>query len=136
MRDMINIQIALLRAGKPLEAFDTFFDANGVMYANDIVFATGAAQAREKQLPFISSAVSIQGAITDLVISESLGQCVFRNKTTFVTKDSQTHQIDGLCWQFWQRGKVIEERYYDGDAMRARISEGILTNAELSSEIR
>ncbi len=133
---MINAQIALLRAGKPLEAFDTFFDANGVMYANDVVFATGAAQARQKQVPFFSSAVSIEGAITDLVISESLGQCAFRNKTTFVTKDSRAHQIDGLCWQLWQQGKVIEERYYDGDAMRARISAGVLANAEISSVIR
>lgn len=136
MLDPIHAQIALLREGRPLEAFDTYFDESGVMYANDVVFAIGAAQGRQKQLPFFTSAVSIKGVITDVVVSENKGQCAFRNKTVFVTKDDRSHQIDGLCWQSWGHGKIVEERYYDGDSMWTRIREGILTDAEISADIR
>ncbi|WP_160116626.1 hypothetical protein [Pseudovibrio ascidiaceicola] len=35
-------------------------------------------------------------------------------------------QIDGLCWQRWDDGKVVEERYYDGAMMNVLLKDGLL----------
>ncbi|NIZ59440.1 hypothetical protein DL239_00460 [Sedimentitalea sp. CY04] len=129
--DCVNTQVALLRAGKPLEAFDQFFAGDGLMFANDVLFATGAAEGRRKQVPFIASAASIDGAITDVKIIDDLQVCVFRNKTSFCTAEGVPHRIDGMCWQQWSDGKIVEERYYDGNRMRLLITQGILGNPDM-----
>lgn len=61
----VDAQIELLRDGKPLEAFDRFFDSSVKMFANDVLFANGAVAGRAKQEPFISAAQSIMGKIED-----------------------------------------------------------------------
>ena len=129
-RKHVEGQVALLNEGKPLEAFDKYFAKNGVMYANSTVFASGAAEARRKQEPFIASAEKIVGNIVDLVVAEDQAICAFRNRTSFVTSDGKTFQIDGVCWQRWLGGKVIEERYYDGDHMQKVLKFGILTSPD------
>jgi len=123
-------QVQLLDSGKPLEAFDACFSPNGVMFANDVLFATGAEEGRSKQEPYISAATSIQGRITDLKIHVASEVCVFRNKSSFGTGDGATHQIDGLCWQKWINGRIVEERYYDGTLMAKMIADGILSAPE------
>lgn len=127
----VNSQIALLVAGKPLEAFDQFFAPLGVMYANDELFAKNAAEARKKQEAYILAAKSILGAIECLIIMEQQEICAFRNKTSFVTGDGSRHNINGLCWQKWQNGKIIEERYFEGERMQALISDGILQQPDI-----
>ncbi|KZL16624.1 hypothetical protein [Pseudovibrio sp. Ad26] len=121
-----NEQIELLRDGKPLEAFDAFFASSVQMYANDVLFADGAAEGRAKQEPFISAAQSIIGKIEDVVIDETRGLCAFRNLSQFVDGAGVAQQIDGLCWQRWDAGKVVEERYYDGEVMNALLKDGLL----------
>ena len=132
--ECVNLQIELLRAGKPLEAFDQFFAAEGMMYANDAVFADGAAEGRRKQEPFIRSAATVDGAITELKVIEELQICVFRNKTSFCTSEGIPHQIDGVVWQQWSDGKITEERYYDGRHMRLLITQGVLKHPEMMVE--
>lgn len=127
----IQRQIALLNEGKPLEAFDQFFDAAGVMYANGEMFAASAQEGRRKQAPYINAAASIEGNITDLNILAPKEVCVFRNQSSFVTGDGVKHQIDGLCWQRWRNGKIIEEQYFDGEHMNARLTQGVLDQPEL-----
>ncbi len=124
-------QVELLNAGRPLDAFDAHFSANGVMFSNGVVFAKDAPEAREKQEPFISAAASISGLITDLKTHAPTQTCVFRNKSSFRTHDGKEHHINGLCWQLWKQGQIVEERYYDGDAMLDMISKGVLLNPEL-----
>ena len=97
-RECVNHQIEMLRAGFPLEAFDMFFASDGVMYANDEVFAKGAKEGRGKQETFILSAKSISGLVDDLHISDDHNICVFRNRTSFTSPDDVVNQIDGLCW--------------------------------------
>ena len=127
----VNKQVSLLNAGKPLEAFDAFFGAAGVMFSNDKLFASGNKEAREKQEPFISAAVSINGLIAELKVLTSQEICIFRNMSSFTSKDNKLHQINGLCWQKWRYGKIEEERYYDGDHMNKLIENGILKNPAL-----
>lgn len=122
----VDGQIALLNDGHPLEAFDRYFAADGVMYANGEIFARNAAEGRRKQEPYIASATSITGNIVDLVVSEEKQICAFRNRSSFVTSGGKTHQIDGLCWQRWLDGKIVEERYFDGDEMQKVLNIGIL----------
>jgi len=122
----VALQIALLNAGKPLEAFDRFFAPSGLMFANDELFANCAEVGRKKQELFISAATSITGRITDLKSLVSEEVCVFKNKSMFSTADGAVHHIDGLCWQNWSQGQIIQERYYDGDRMNALIANGIL----------
>jgi hypothetical protein len=129
-RKHVEGQVALLNEGKPLEAFDKFFAKDGVMYANGEVFASGAAEARRKQEPFIASAEKIVGNIVDLVVAEDQTICAFRNRTSFVTSDGKTFQIDGVCWQRWLDGKVIEEHCYHGDHMQKMLKLGILTSPD------
>lgn len=127
----VNQQIALLNEGKPLDAFDQFFDISGVMYANGEIFASSAQEGRQKQEPYIRAAASIDGNITDVKILISKEICVFRNQSSFVTGDGSKHQIDGLCWQHWQNGKITEEQYFDGDRMSNHIANGVLDQPEL-----
>lgn len=131
--DCVNLQVEMLQAGQPLEAFDRFFAADGIMYANDEVFARGAEEARRKQESFILSAKSINGLIVGLCISDDHEICVFQNRTSFTASDDGVHQIDGLCWQRWRGAQIAEERYYDGDQMQQLLSKGILLNPEVLS---
>ena len=126
----VNAQVTLLNDGKPLEAFDEFFAPDGLMYANDEIFATGAEEGHRKQEPYMLAANSINGLIEGLIIAEPEKICAFRNRTSFVSSDGATHQIDGLCWQKWCDGKIVEERYYDGEKMQSVIEKGILSNPE------
>ena len=126
----VKAQITLLNEGKPLEAFDQFFAPEGVMFANGAVFASGAAEGRRKQEPFMSAASSIFGNTEDLVLSDDGEICAFRNRTSFIVSGGKKHQIDGLCWQRWQNGKIVEERYFDGDEMQKMLSMGILISPE------
>lgn len=130
-RECVNHQVDILREGKPLEAFDRFFSPDGVMYANDEVFAKGAKEARRKQEPFIAAAKSISGSIVDVIIMDDHEVCIFKNQTSFITSDDVEHKIDGLCWQKWRDGQIIEERYYDGDLMQSLLAEGILLRPEM-----
>ncbi|WIY24489.1 hypothetical protein [Parasedimentitalea psychrophila] len=128
--DRVLAQVELLGAGLPLEAFDVCFSASGLMFANDVLFASSAEEGRKKQEPFISAATSIHGLITDLRIHVASETCVFRNKSSFGTGVGATHQIDGLCWQKWIDGRISEERYYDGRLMCKMIADGILSAPE------
>ena len=125
-RAAVDDQVSLLDAGKPLEAFDRYFADDGVMFDNDAVFARGKVECRAKQEPFISAAASIQGNIAQCTIDEPRRICVLHNKSTFETADGKTVQIDGLHWQRWEAGKIVEERYYRGEMMQQRIAAGIL----------
>jgi len=127
---LVLAQVELLDAGLPLDAFDACFSVKGVMFANDVLFATGAQEGRRKQEPYISAATSIRGMITDLKIHAATEVCVFRNKSSFATADGATHQINGLCWQKWINGKISEEWYYDGILMDKLIAGGILSTPE------
>ena len=129
-RKNVEGQIALLKDGKPLEAFDRFFAADGVMFANGEVFAHGAAEGRKKQEPYINAAETVTGNIVDLIVSEETEVCAFRNRTSFVTSCGKKHQIDGVCWQFWRDGMIAEERYFDGESMQQMLHRGILTSPE------
>ncbi len=107
------------------------------MYANDGLFASGAVEGRAKQEPFIAAAKTITGHITDVITLEEEGVCVFRNCSKFTDSNGVDQQIDGLNWQKWKDGLVVEERYYDGDLMTQLVSEGVLDNpAMLLSRIK
>jgi hypothetical protein len=127
----VHSQIALLVAGKPLEAFDQFFASDGMMFANGELFAGSAAEGRKKQEPYILAAKSILGVVDDLIIMEDQEICAFRNKTSFITNDDMQHRIDGLCWQRWRNGRIVEERYFDGEHMQSVISAGILQKPDV-----
>ena len=135
LSDAVAAQVALLRAGDPLEAFDVFFDTAVLMYSNDALFASGAAEGRRKQEPYIRAATAITGRISDVIILEEKNVCVFRNKTIFTDASGTDHRIDGLSWQRWKEGYIVEERYYDGAHMQQLLGQGILANpAMLLSE--
>lgn len=125
-RAAVDDQVSLLEAGAPLDAFDRYFADDGVMLDNDVVFGSGKAECRAKQEPFISAAKAIDGRIVRCTVDDALQICVFHNQSTFVTKDDERVQIDGLHWQRWAGGKIVEERYYRGELMRKRILAGIL----------
>ncbi|MGJ8527860.1 hypothetical protein [Maritalea sp.] len=131
----VNAQIKLLNAGEPLEALDQFFASDGVMYANDQLFAKDGPEARSKQERYILAAKSIDGAIEDLAIDEGKEICVFRNLTSFVSGDGERHTINGLCWQQWADGKIVEERYFDGETMASMIAKGILQSPDILSPL-
>lgn len=131
LQEAIPVQTELLVAGKPLEAFDRFADVAILMYANDAPFASGATEGRAKQEPYINAAVSIRGRIEDVKILADQEICVFRNLSAFTDTDGRAHQINGLCWQRWSNGRVVEERYYDGPQMEKLIDEGVLDNPAL-----
>lgn len=124
--ESVHSQVALLVEGRPLDAFDRFFASDGVMYANGDLFAGSALEGRRKQEPYILAAKSFQGVIDDLIIMEDQKICAFRNKTSFITSDDVQHKIDGLCWQKWLNGRIIEERYFDGEHMQSVILAGVL----------
>ena len=99
LMEAVTAQVELLEAGKPLEASGAFHDEIVLMYANDVLFASGAAEGRAKQEPFIASAKSISGRITDIKVVDKQGICAFRNLSTFTDSEGTDHQIDGLSRQ-------------------------------------
>ncbi len=126
----VRDQVALLEEGKPLEAFDCYFDDEGMMFDNDEPFGAGKAECRAKQEPFISRATHIIGNITRCSLDVERAICVFRNQSAFVDDTGGQHQIDGVHWQRWSAGKIVEERYYRGDLMAQKIAEGIFEQGE------
>ncbi len=119
----ISAEIQLLNDGKPLEAIDSFYSDDIIMYDNDQVFADGFTESRSKQEPFIKAAKSISGNIVDLVIDEVNEVAIFLNKSQFINSAGKVFQINGLCWQQWKEGKVSEERYYTGELMKTKLVE-------------
>jgi len=45
--DCVELQVDFLNAGRPLASFDAFFEEAGVMFADDIIFATGRTATNE-----------------------------------------------------------------------------------------
>ena len=129
--ERVNGQIELLQKGCPLDAIDQYFSNEIVMYDNDSIFARGKEESRKKQEPYILAAKSIVGDIQDLVLEEKLQTVIFRNRSCFINLDDKKVQIDGLCWQRWLGGYVVEERYYSGLLMEQKIIE--LYGQEFSS---
>ncbi len=129
--DLVHLQVDLLNTGEPLLALDYFFSKLGTMHSNGVLFARDGAEAREKQQPYFSLAIEIHGNITDLHIDDAREVCVFRNRTSFTTRDGKVHKIDGLCWQQWNAGKVHLEHYWDGSHMRDVLEQGILRDPSL-----
>lgn len=127
----VAAQIQLLNQGKPLEAFDTFFDKDVMMYSNGTLFASGAAEGRARQEPFITAATNIDGQILDLTVNIEQDLCVFRNHSTFIDSTGKPHQINGLSWQRWKNGFVIEERYFDGQQMQSLLDQNVLANPSI-----
>ena len=130
--DRFHLQIAVLESGEPLRAFDEFTADHLVMYDNDVVFAANKAEGRAKQLPFFDAATSINGRIEKAAVCEdandaSSGIGVFLNQFSFVTGNGKSVQIDGLVWQRWQGGAVVEERFYRDDLKVEKIEAGILS---------
>ena len=135
MKENILQQIEMLQEGKVLEALDLYFAEFGVMYSNSNEFATGLAECREKQEPFVTSATNIKGVITDLIIDERDEFCAFRNSTSFTNTDGETQQINGLHIQMWTGEKIAIEWYFNGAQMDGVLAEGILENPALILEI-
>jgi hypothetical protein len=128
---LFQAQVDFLKEGKPLAAFDAFYADGVTMFDNDVVFASDKKEGRSKQLPFFQSAKSIEGCIEDVAMradpsDDSSGMGVFRNRSRFETKDGKRVQIDGVVWQKWQNGAIVEERYYRDKLMADKIKQGIL----------
>ncbi len=130
LEQAVKHQVDLLNSGRVLEALDLYFDEFGKMYENDNLFGNNKVECRRKQEPYINSAKEIIGHITHLKIVISSQVCVFRNQSTFFDQQDKEMQIDGLHWQQWKAGKIIEERYYHTEKMNEIISSGILDNPE------
>lgn len=128
IREIVLRQVALLNNGQVLEALDLFFADYGVMHSNGKLFASGLAESRSKQEPFIKSAKNIKGDISDLVIDEKSEFCVFRNQTSFDDPEGNRQQIDGLHIQMWASGEIAIEWYFNGDLMEEVIAAGIFTD--------
>ena len=95
------------------------------MFDNDEVFGRGKVECRAKQAPFITAAQSITGKITEHALDPVARICVLRNQSAFVAASGKTMQSDGVHWQRWADGVIVEERYYRDELMQARIEAGI-----------
>ncbi|WP_419901292.1 hypothetical protein [Kiloniella sp.] len=130
----IKHQVELLNTGRVLEAFDLFFSDHGEMYENDNLFGHGKIECRKRQEPYINSAKEILGQITDVKIIPLAQICIFRNQSSFIDQKDKEIQINGLHWQQWENGKIIEECYFHSDKMDKIIASGILDNPEKLKE--
>ncbi len=126
----VEHQIELLNSGEVLQALDIYFDNKGKMYENDNLFGSNRTECRTKQEPYINSAKDILGKITDVKILNHAQVCIFRNKSRFIDQQNKVIQIDGIHWQRWESGKIIEERYYHGEKVDEIIALGLLDNPD------
>ncbi|MFD2203978.1 hypothetical protein [Kiloniella antarctica] len=126
----VKHQVELLEAGYILQALDLYFNEQGKMYENDNLFGKNRAECRSKQEPYINAAKEILGKITDLKIVNTAQICIFRNKSRFIDQQNNLIQIDGVHWQKWKNGKIIEERYYHAHKLDEILSQGLLNNPE------
>jgi hypothetical protein len=125
----VRDQITLLNEGEPLQAFDRYFDDDGVMYDNDEVVGTGKAACREKHDASTSNASIILGNITSFAADIEDEICVFRNQTTYIDDEGTETHLDRIHWQRWENGMIVEERCYRDEMMAEKIAAGILDQA-------
>ena len=128
LAEVVYKQVDMLNKGQMLEALDLFFADYGVMYSNGELYATGLAECRAKQEPFITSASNIKGDIADVAIDEKSEFCVFRNTTSFDDADGVRQHINGLHVQMWAGGKIASEWYFNGPLMEEVISAGVFSD--------
>ncbi|MEH6630448.1 MAG: hypothetical protein V7776_06475 [Halopseudomonas aestusnigri] len=131
----VNHQIELLNSGEVLQALDIYFDDKGKMYENDNLFGSNKIECRTKQEPYINSAKEIAGKITNVKVLNHVQVCIFRNKSRFIDQENKAIQIDGIHWQQWENGKIIEERYYHGDKINDIIALGLMDNPDNLKDI-
>lgn len=127
----VQEQVKLLQEGKVLEALDRFFDKDGVMYSNSVLFAQGFLRCRQMQEPFLAAATNIRAEITDVYLDPSKQLCLFRNLTKFDGPDGVLRQINGIHIQKWQGERIVCEWYYNGDPMLELLSKGVLKDPSL-----
>ena len=121
-------QVALLEAGKILEALDRFFAKDGVMYSNSVLFGEGFLRCRQMQEPFLAAATNIRAEITDVKLDEEKQLCVFQNLTKFDGPDGVTRQIDGMHIQQWRDERIACEWYYNGEPKQTLLANGVMEN--------
>ncbi len=129
-------QIELLRAGKPLEAFDAYYDDDVVMFDNDTLLAKDKKTARDLQAGFMKSAQAIHGQISRYAIFPDASISVLHNTTRFVDSSGQENQIDGIHWQSWKSGLIVEERFFRGESVQELTQNGIFDNPTLLDILR
>lgn len=128
LRERVAHQVALLKEGQMLEAFDLYFADFGVMHSNGELFGTGRDECRAKQMPFFESAKHIKGEISDLVLDEKSEFCVFRNQSSFEDEAGEKQQINGLHIQMWASGMIASEWFFSGKLMDEIIEAGIFSD--------
>jgi hypothetical protein len=127
-------QVKLLEEGKVLEALDRFFDKDGIMYSNSVLFAQGFLRCRQMQEPFLAAATNICGAISDVYLDSSKQLSIFRNLTTFDGPDGKERKINGIHIQKWIEQRIVCEWYYNGEPMEELIAKGVLQNPGIGCE--
>ena len=129
--EAVAAQIALLEEGKLLEVLDRFFEKDGRMYSNGVLFGEGFLRCRQMQEPFLAAAKNIKAEISDIHLDSEKQLCLFRNLTRFDGPDGVTRQIDGLHIQQWRGERMFCEWYYNGEPMEALLTKGVMKNPEL-----
>jgi hypothetical protein len=127
-------QVKLLCEGKVLEALDRFFDKDGIMYSNGVLFAQGFLRCRQMQEPFLAAATNIRGEITDVYLDAAKQLSIFTNLTKFDGPDGVERQIKGIHIQKWQNERIVCEWYFNGEPMQALVAKGVLQNPALGCE--
>lgn len=129
-------QVELLRAGKPLEAFETYYDDGVVMFDSDKLFAKDKKTARDIQAGFMNSAQSIHGEVSRYAIFPDAAISVLHNTTRFVDSSGHENQINGIHWQSWRCGLIVEERYFRGELVQQLTEKGIFDNPDSLDNLR
>ena len=122
IHDLVEAEVLMLNQGKILEALDTFYDDDCLMYDNDELFSTGKAESRAKQEPFITPCTSINGNISEYVVKDGTIS-VLRNKSSFTHPKFGDNAIDGLHVQYWNENKIVKEYYYHDKKLNEKVSE-------------
>ena len=114
LREKIEQLNQLVLEGKPLDAFERYYDDDVIMQENETVPTVGKTANRQREQKFFNSIVDFRAA-------EVLHVAVGDNITMVLWHYDYTHQEWGVrnytqvSVQQWKNGRIIREQFFYGN---------------------
>jgi len=119
--ELVEKQVAMLNEGTVLVALNLFYADNCKMYHNDTLFSSTKEESYDKQEPFVKPCTAIRGNISKHVVKDNIS--ILHNESSFTHPKYGDNQINGIHVQYWENGKITEEKYYQDEMLEEKIKE-------------
>ena len=111
--------VALVEAGRFLQAMDEFYAADATMQENEQPPRVGKAALLAHEKKVQGGTVAVQARCVRPVLAQG-DHVVLRWVFEFTDRQGAVRRIDELAWQRWRGDRIVEEKFfYDPSQMAA-----------------